>query len=311
VGKQAARTALHGPGLVLAGGGGLQMPPAALPWMRRTLGDGRKGRFGNVLAIGAGSDPGYDRPFYDRGGFASVHTALIPPCASRAQVDSVAPLVDRADAIFFAGGDQANYVAWKGTRLMAAVKRLYTRGGIVGGGSAGLAIQGQVAFDAVVEDRLNLETHTTDAVRDPLERRLSFTKDLFSWPALRGTITDTHLVVRDRLGRLAVFMARAIHDGLLRSPDFGLGIDQASAVVVDKKGMATVLNRPGGGGAYLLRGGRAARMRLGAPILTTISVTHIARTAERFDLLHKKSPEPWYRLVVDGSKRPPYSHNPY
>ncbi len=87
-------------------------------------------------------------------------------------------MVDKADAVYFAGGDQANYVIWKGSALIDAVKRVYARGGVVGGGSAGLAIQGAVVYDSVAGDRLNVETHTKDAVNNPLEPRISFTTGL-------------------------------------------------------------------------------------------------------------------------------------
>ena len=138
---------------------------------------------------------------------------------------------------------------------MAAVKRVYARGGLVGGGSAGLAIQGAVVYDAAAGDRYGNDTHTADAVAYPLERRISFTTGLFAWPPLADTLTDTHLVVRDRFGRMIVFLARILHDGLLPNARvvYGLGIDQASAVVVDPAGVGTVLNGAGGRGAFLVR----------------------------------------------------------
>ncbi len=89
-------------------------------------------------------------------------------------------------------------------------RRVYVRGGVVGGGSAGLAIQGAVIFDSVAADRFDVETDTADAVAFPFEKSISFTTGLFSWPALSDTITDTHFVVRNRFGRTVVFLARII-----------------------------------------------------------------------------------------------------
>jgi cyanophycinase-like exopeptidase len=301
---------LGGPGLLLDGGG--DIVPAALIWMRRRLTSG-SAHGGNVVVLRASGDS-YDDPlFYGKGGFASVRTILVPPCTARSQVDELAPLVDGADAVYFAGGDQAHYAIWKGSALIAAVQRVYARGGIVGGLSAGLAIQGAVVYDSVAADRLDAETRTSDAVADPLEPRISFTTGLFSWRALRDTITDTHFAKRDRFGRLVVFLARILHERLLRNAGtiYGLGIDQGSAVVVDAAGTATVLNGPGGRGAYLVRANLPVALAPGRPLRFTVEVSHVARSGERFDLLRKATREPWRAVTVDGSKHPPYSSDPY
>ncbi len=308
------RTArLGGPGLLLDGGGALEAPASSLAWLHRRIVGNTGHRAGNVVVLRASYGNIYDKPFYRDGNFASVQTVLIPPCAPRNEIDSAANIVDGADAVYFAGGDQSHYVAWEGSALMEAVKRVYARGGVVGGGSAGLAIQGAVVYDSVAGDRLNQETTTRDATADPLESRISFTAGLFAWPSLADTITDTHLVVRDRLGRLVAFLARILHDRVLPNARvvYGLGIDQASSVVVDAGGMATVLNAKGGRGAYLLRADTPPELRPGMPLRYTVRISHIARNGERFDLLHKRTNDAWYTIAVDGSRRPPYDRNPY
>jgi cyanophycinase-like exopeptidase len=304
---------LHGPGLLLDGAGISGSPDATLAWLHRRLLGNDAPRGGNVVILRASYANIDDKHFYDAGDLASVQTIRIPPCATRAQVDSVAPVVDRADAVYFAGGDQANYVRWKGSALIDAVKRVYARGGVVGGGSAGLAIQGAVIYDSVAGDRLDQETHTADAVPDPLEPRISFTTDFFSWPGLAETITDTHFVARDRFGRTVVFLARILHDGLLPGARvvYALGIDEGSAVVVDPDGGATLISKTGARGAYLIRAGAAPEITAGKPLRYTVSVTHIARNGERFDLLHKRSPQPWYSVTVDGERSSHYSISPY
>ncbi|MBV8343737.1 MAG: hypothetical protein JO190_01960 [Candidatus Eremiobacteraeota bacterium] len=312
-GNYAETTRLHGPGLLLDGGGALEAPVESLRWMHRRLVGNSVARGGNVVVLRASDRDIYDRPFYRDGNFASVQTILIPPCASRDAVDAVAPFVDRADAVYFAGGDQAHYVAWKGSALMAAVRNVYARGGVVGGGSAGLAIQGAVVYDSVAGDRLNLDTHTADAVANPLEARISFTTGLFAWPALADTITDTHFVVRDRFGRTVAFLARILRDRLLPNARavYALGVDQASAVVVDPDGLATVLNAPGGRGAYLVRADETPRLAAGQALRYTVMVAHVRGSGARFDLLHKRTGEPWYPVTVDGAQSPLYSRDPY
>jgi cyanophycinase len=304
---------LHGPGLLLDGAGITGSPPASIEWLHRRLtGDATK-RGGNVVVLRASDSDVYDHPFVQYGNFASVQTVLIPPCASRSQVDSAARVVEKADAVYFAGGDQAHYVAWKGSALMAAVKNVYARRGVVGGGSAGLAIQGAVVYDSVAGDRLNQETTSRDAIANPLEPRISFTTGLFAWPALADTMTDTHFVVRDRFGRSVVFLARILSDQLLpgvRSV-YGLGVDEGSAVVVDPDGMATVINAPGAHGAYLLRADAATLPATLTPFKFTVTVFHIGRNGERFDLFHKQTTESPYSVTVDASRTPFYSRDPY
>jgi len=314
-GTYAASGHLHGPGLLLDGGGALEAPNASLLWAHDLLAGtvGVTARFGNVVVLRAFDANIYDKPFYQAGYFASVQTIRIPPCASPASIDALVPLIDRADAVFFAGGDQAHYVRWKNTALIPAVRRVYARGGLVGGGSAGLAVQGAVIFDSVAGDKVNADVTTVNAVLHPLEPIISFTTDFFAWPALANTITDTHFVVRNRFGRSVVFIARIIHDALL--PDisnvYGLGIDQASSVGVGPDGMATLFNAPGGKGAYLLHGVPPDPITGDGPIDYTVQVSHVARNGERFDLLHKRTADGWYAITVDGSKRPFYSSDPY
>jgi cyanophycinase-like exopeptidase len=304
---------LHGPGLLLDGAGVMGSPASSIVWLHRRLTGSDARRGGNVIVLRASYSDVYDKPFWQYGNFASVQTVLIPPCASRAQVNAVAPIVDRADAVYFAGGDQAHYVAWKGSALVAAVRRIYARGGVVGGGSAGLAIQGAIVYDAIAADRLNQDVTSRDAVANPLEARISFTTGLFAWPPLAATLTDTHFVARDRFGRTVAFLARIVRDGLLpgvRSA-YALGVDQGSAVVVDSDGIATVLTATASRGAYLIRADAGAYLAANQPLRYTVWVAHIARNGERFDLLRKQTSQPWYRVTVDGARTPVYSRNPY
>jgi hypothetical protein len=314
-GKYAASGRLHGPGLLLDGGGALDAPPSSLLWAHNLLAGttGVTPRFGNVIVLRAVDTNIYDKPFYQFGLFASVQTIRIPPCASKSAIDALVPIVDRADGVFFAGGDQSHYVPWKNTALVAAIQRVYARGGFVGGGSAGLAVQGAVIFDSVSGDALDQVVTTSTAVTHPHEKAISFTTGYFAWPALANTITDTHFVVRNRFGRSVVFIARIIHEGLL--PDlsnvYALGIDQASALGVGPDGMATLFNGPGGKGAYLLHGVPPDPIPGEGPIDYTVQVSHVSANGERFDLLHKKTNDGWYPITVDGSHTPFYSSDPY
>jgi L-asparaginase / beta-aspartyl-peptidase len=320
-GTRGPRAGVRGPALMLAGAGLSNVPPGTLAWIRAHVRGPQTARAGNVVVLKASGDERYySDGFYRDGRFAWVQEILIPPCATRADVDAMAPYVDDADVVLFAGGDQANYAAWKGSALIRAVRRVYARGGIVGGGSAGLAIQGEVVYDSVAADRLHpnddaYAVTTENATRDPLEPEISFTSGFLGWPPLRGTITDTHFVVRDRLGRLVAFLARIAHDRVARGPVYGLGVDEGSTVLVEADGTATVHNRKTkrgfSRGAYLTRLVRSAPLTAGEPLRATFAVAHIAREGERFDLAHHRTSEPWRTIAIDGSKTPPYGADPY
>lgn len=321
-GRYRAARLTGGPGLVLSGGGLSGMPYVrVLRWMREHIAAPPNARAGNLLVLQESGDRAYyTSRFYATSKFASITEILIPHCASRAQIDSVASYVTRADAVLFAGGDQAYYVPWKGSKLIAAVRQLYARGGIVGGGSAGLAIQGQVVFDSVADDRIrpNEDVATPDAVRDPYEPAISFTTGFFNWPPLRGCITDTHFARRDRFGRLAAFMARALRDGLLSgSESCGVAVDEGAALLVNGEGIATLVehSRESDGyvprGAYIVQGARAARIAPGEPLLYTVEVTHLNEQGSRYDVIRKRGGGLRYRVTVDGAKSPPYSRVPY
>jgi hypothetical protein len=68
---------------------------------------------------------------------------------------------------------------------------------------------------------------------------------------LRGIITDTHFVQRERLGRLLAFVARTAKDHHTAAIT-GLGVDQDSALLVDAKGEARFLSWHVDGHAWLV-----------------------------------------------------------
>ncbi len=310
---------LRGPGLVLSGAGFLGMPyDEVLQWLGGRMPGSHK-RSGNILLLQASGEDDYTDVFYRASRLASVREILIPPCAPRSAVDRVAPYVNAADAVLFAGGDQANYVAWKGSALMAAVQRVYARGGVVGGGSAGLAIQGAIVYDAVGADRVlpdDEDLGSALATHNPYGPAVSLTTGLFAWPPLADTITDTHFAKRNRFGRLAAFMARAYHSGLIRGPRvYGLGVDEGSTLVVDRNGIATLLERTGipykTRGAYVLSGGAPERIGGSRPLLYRVEVTHLTHVGFGYDLIHHRGRGTHYTVTVDGSRPRLYDRDPY
>jgi cyanophycinase len=229
---------------MVLGGGGTDVD-AALQWIidevRGCHGADCTARIDVVILRASGAD-GYNDYLYAMNGVDSVESIVVTSVRSvdQALVDTVA----NAELVFFAGGDQCDYVTiFKGTPVEQAVVSVYQRGGGVGGTSAGLAIQGQLVFDACNN------TVTSDTIlANPYNRRASFTTDFFAWEFLGGVMTDSHFVTRDRMGRLMGFLARQIQDGVAGSA-LGLGINEATSVVVDSNGLATVI---GEGPAYFV-----------------------------------------------------------
>lgn len=321
-GSYKASTLLGRPGLILSGGGLTTMPHAPVfRFIRERVQAAPGTRAGNLVILGASDDERYySDPFYAQSRFASVREIYIPPCASRAAVDGAAHYVNGADAVLFAGGDQAHYVAWKGSKLIDAVKRVYARGGVVGGGSAGLAIQGAVVYDSVAGDRVlpdDQNVGSRDASANPYEPAISFTTNFLAWPTLRDSITDTHFARRDRFGRLTAFMARAIRDRLVAPYRiYGVAVDEGAALLVDANGMATLaIQRESDGyaprGAYILTGGPARRIVPGKPLLYTVAVTHLTQSGQQYDLVSHRGTGARYSVTVNGAARPIYSRNPY
>ncbi len=304
----------RGPGLVLSGAGLLNVPPSAMEWLRNHLG-GAAGRAGNVVILSASGGREDEDGLYRDARFASVQEILIPPCADSEAVDAMVTYVNGADAVLFAGGDQAHYARWKGSALIRAVQAVYAHGGFVGGGSAGLAIQGALGYDSVAADRLHpgdddYAVTTQNALRDPFEPEISFTS-LFAWPALGDTMTDTHFAVRNRFGRLVAFLARIVHDKLRPTPYYGLGVDEGSVVLVGADGMAMVRKKPQSRGVYLIRLAGEVALQPGKPLRTVVDVAHIGGDGESFDLLCKRPGVPWTRVQVDGAHPPFYRPDPY
>jgi cyanophycinase-like exopeptidase len=296
------RRKLHGPGLVL-GGGGTDVD-AEFVWIHDTIAGSSAKRGGDLVVLRATGNNDYDHYIYRLAPYHSVRTLLIPTCANASTLKAAARIIERSGAVFFAGGNQADYVVWKDTPIQSAVQDVYGRGGVVGGTSAGEAILGEYVFDAVAEgDR---DTTTDNAVQHPWERIISFTYNFLNFPALADAITDQHFVTRNRFGRTAVFMARQIAEGKVQHRKhlvLGVAVDEASGIVVDKRGIGTLLLQRNGGSAFLIRGGAARQIVRGRPFVSgKLTVTKLSAQGDTFDFRTWCGREPTYYVRVDGTQ---------
>jgi cyanophycinase len=300
--------ALHGPGIVI-GGGGLDVDREFV-WIHDTIVGSHARRGGDLVVLRATGTNDYDRYIYRLARYHSVRTLKLPTCSSPAALQRAAAIVANSSAVFFAGGDQADYVLWKNTPLQSAVQEVYDAGGVVGGTSAGAAILGEFAFDARHD---NLRDATSrNAVQHPYERLISFTYGFLKFAPLNDAITDMHFVTRNRFGRTAVFMARQIAAGKAqRSRVLGIGVDEASGIVVDKHGIGTLLLQGFTGSAFLIRGGAARRLEPNAPFVSgKLTVTKLQRDGDTFDFTTWCGREPTYDVRVDGRRVPHGIYSP-
>lgn len=221
VGDAADVTRTTSGGLVLMGGG--TDVDEAIRWMIQKSGGG------DFVVIRASGADGYNSYIYSElGGVNSCETILINS-RSIANDPAVEQKIRNAEALFIAGGDQANYVNyWEGTLVENAINYLITTKKVpVGGTSAGCAIQGRIYFSA-----LNGTITSDEALRNPYNSKLTLGRDNFLQNTiLANTITDTHFDNPDRRGRLVTFMARMSKDyGILPK---GIGVDEETAVCIE------------------------------------------------------------------------------
>jgi len=293
---------LHGPGLVL-GGGGTDVN-GEFVWIHDTIVGSHDRRGGDLVVLRATGNNDYDRYIYRLAPYHSVRTLLLPTCSSSETLTEAAAIVAKSSAVFFAGGDQADYVIWKDTPIQSAVQEVYGEGGVVGGTSAGEAILGDYVFNALHDNRR--DATTLNAVRHPYERLISFTYHFLHFAPVDDAITDMHFVMRNRFGRTAVFMARQIADGRVRRRPtvvLGIGVDEASGIVIDKHGIGALLLQYKGGSAFLIRGGPAQQLTDGEPFVSSkLTVTKLSRQGQTFDFNTWCGSEPTYDVTVDGRR---------
>lgn len=298
-----------GPGVVVMGGG--QDVDDAFRWMQARTADAN-GAGGDVVVLRdpdthVGRDDAYAPYLLSLAKFNSVQTVVLADPVTTAELAQAAALVDRAEAVFFGGGDQRHYVLWRGA-LLDAVQRVYDRRGVVGGTSAGGALWGEIVNDAIGEYRHG-STTSANAIADPFEPSITFTSGLFRIPGLAGAITDSHFHARDRFGRLAAFVARIAGGGIVGAPRAtGLGVDEDSALLVDERGVAMLaLYAPGRGGAWIVRGGTPHDLAAGHALSYDVAVTRLDAVGQRFDLASGCGDGASYDVSIDGTKTPAYA----
>jgi cyanophycinase len=190
---------------------------------------------GDVLVLRASGADGYNDYIAGLGQVDSVESVVCHDRQAAFEAELVEK-VDSAEAIFFAGGDQGNYLEyWRGTPLQAALQRAIERNVPVGGTSAGLAVLGDPVFAAPEG-----EVFSPDVLANPFHSSIELEPAFLATGHLRGIVTDTHFSQRERLGRLIGFVSRSHADGRACR---GLGVDEKTALLVNEDGLGTVVGR--------------------------------------------------------------------
>jgi cyanophycinase-like exopeptidase len=262
-------------GYVFAGGGSETKFPAAFWWMMEHA------RGGDMAIIRSSSDDVTDLPSWlwnSLGGKDAMNsiTQYVISTPEQARNPEIVKRLMQAEAIYIAGGDQSRYIdLWTGTDIQGTLQRaIYSGKVVLGGTSAGLAILG----DAVYYNPPGTSVTSRQALADPYNSLMRFSRDFVHIGLLKNTITDTHFdpdTGHDpdgRLGRSVAFLARMMQPAAGGPPALGgataqgLGVAANTAVEVELDGRAHVVGT--GVGAYFLVAPGAAQVASpGRPLL--------------------------------------------
>lgn len=240
------------------------------------------GNGGDFLVLRARGDDDYNSYVNGLCKVNSVATLIIPD-RQAGEKPAVAEIIRKAEVLFIAGGDQANYIrSWKDTPVAKAINEGIAAGKPIGGTSAGLAVEGEFVYGALGDKPDDRDLASSDVLPNPYFDRVTLVRDFLKIPHLENLITDSHFAMRDRMGRSLGFLARLMKDGWSSSPR-EVAIDEKSAVLVEADGKATVVGT--GKGAYFIRPTQTPETcERGQPLtFRTISVYRIS-AGGKFDL---------------------------
>ena len=178
-----------------------------------------------------------------------------PPLADH---PSVLCRLDRAEAIWLAGGSQWDYLGRWPHPVHVAIREAWRRGAAMGGTSAGAVSMGEAAFDA----RHGTIT-SAEALADPANASVSVGPSNMPQPELRNMIVDSHFKERSREGRLLAFLGRLLAQH--RSGSFvGIGIDEGAALEIEDDSYRVSSAR--GGAVWMYEATGPAVARPGRPL---------------------------------------------
>jgi len=225
-------------GTVLMGGG--TDVDLAFQWMcERSVG-------GDFLVIRATGTDAYNPYIQELCPHANSVATLIIPSAAAANDSTVAYIMQHAEAIWIAGGDQSNYINfWTNTPVQMILNDKIAAHVPVGGTSAGMNVLTEFVYSALAPQGAT----SSQSLANPFNRYLTFASDFANVASLVGVIGDPHFVTRDRMGRDLAFLCRVAENGWSNTPR-GVAIDEQTALLIDGDGQAQLV---GNSTAYFLQ----------------------------------------------------------
>jgi cyanophycinase-like exopeptidase len=242
-------------GTVLAGGG--TDVDAAFKWLcTRAAG-------GDFLVIRATGTDAYNK-YVQRlcPGLNSVATLII---ASTADANSalVSSAIRDAEVVWIAGGDQSLYITyWENTAVQTQLDAHIAANEPIGGTSAGMAVLTEFIYPAFGAQGAT----SSETLANPYNQWVMLGSDFVDIAALAGTISDTHFVTRDRMGRTLGFMCRLYADNWTRRPR-SIAADEGAALLIDGNGKGSIVANPKTlGRVYFIAGGAPEVCQAGTPL---------------------------------------------
>lgn len=239
--------------------------------------------------------------------YFSAELAPSPPPASVVTIRTDTPpladhpgvlcRLDRAEAIWLAGGSQWDYLGRWPHDVHVAIREAWRRGAATGGTSAGAVSLGEAAFDA----RHGTVT-SAEALANPADVSVSVGPSNLPQPELPNIIVDSHFTERSREGRLLAFLGRLLAQH--RSGSFiGIGIDEGAALEIEDDGYRVSSVR--GGSVWMYEATGPAVVQPGRPLsLDGIRRVRLAAGASGRWPFSFEEAESEQRLVVeDGEVR--------
>jgi cyanophycinase-like exopeptidase len=192
---------------------------------------------GDVLVLRASGSNGYNDYFYSELGIQVNSVETIVFHNQMSSFDTVViNKIKHAEAIWFAGGDQWNYISyWRNTPIDSIINiNILEKNIVIGGTSAGMAILPQYYFSAE-----NGTISSSEALANPYNPKNTVdTVQFLKIPFLENLITDTHYDNPDRKGRNVVFLAKLFT--IFNKKSFGISCNEYTAVCIDNNGIASV-----------------------------------------------------------------------
>lgn len=140
--------------------------------------------------------------------------------------------LDGVTAIFFSGGDQNKLTDFlEGTEFLNKIRTIYKEGGVIGGTSAGAAVMSKIMITGE-------EGQNGEGSGDFKVIKTGNVQTALGFGFITSAIVDQHFIYRKRENRLINLV--------IENPDLkGIGIDEATAIIVSPDGTCTVAGQSG------------------------------------------------------------------